>query len=211
MAAEDATDSRERIMDATYRALIGTGYADLTMSDIAAESETSTSLLHYHFDTKEDLLVAFLDHVIERLQTDFDAAAELDPTARLCELLHLYILDPTETEREAFHAALVELRSQAPYNERYRERFRRSDALLTAELANILQEGAETGMFERGFEDPERVAVLLLSTADGARTRGISVRDPAYTRDVLAVLFEEVLEPRFSDEAISRWHELMEA
>lgn len=208
MAEEEATDSRERIMDATYRALIENGYADLTMSDIAEKSETSTSLLHYHFDTKEDLLVAFLEHVLDRLQDDFAEAAGRDPTTRLCELLRLYVLDPSEVEREAFHVALVELRSQAPYNERYRDRFRRADEVLIDELADILRAGLEDGVFVGEF-DPERVAMLLIASTDGARTRGIALGDPIYTRDVLDVLFEEVLEPIFAAAAIERWQELM--
>ena len=59
--------TRGRIVDATYRALCANGYAALTMQDIADECDRSTSLLHYHFDTKEDLLVELLAHLLERL------------------------------------------------------------------------------------------------------------------------------------------------
>ncbi|PSQ42055.1 TetR family transcriptional regulator, partial [Halobacteriales archaeon QS_9_68_42] len=53
-------ETRERITNATYRALCDHGYAALTMQDIADECDCSKSLLHYHFDTKEDLLVELL-------------------------------------------------------------------------------------------------------------------------------------------------------
>ena len=206
MVEEKASDSRERIMDATYQALIETGYANLTMSDIAAKSETSTSLLHYHFDTKEDLLVAFLDHVYGRLERNFETSAEKDPTDRLHHILSFYVLDPGEIERESFHIALSELRGQAPYNERYQERFTRTDELLISEMTHIIEDGIDRGHFETS--DPEGIALLLIATADGARTKGTALGDPSYTRGVLEELYEHVLDDLFEPVAADRWREL---
>lgn len=58
-------DPAEDIMGATFRALCEHGYADLTMRDIAEESDRSKAALHYHYDDKEGLLVAFLDHLYD--------------------------------------------------------------------------------------------------------------------------------------------------
>lgn len=49
----------EEIMEATYRALREHGYADLTIKRIAAEYGKSTAAVHYHYDTKEELLRRF--------------------------------------------------------------------------------------------------------------------------------------------------------
>lgn len=207
MAEEASPDSRERIMNATYRALIETGYANLTMSDIATESETSTSLLHYHFDTKEDLLVAFLDHVVDRLSGDFAENDGSDSVKRLYELLDLYALYPEETERESFHIALAEVRGEAPYNERYRERFRRADEILTEEMAEILREGIDRGVFG-DTEDPDGFAQLLIAAADGARTKGIALGDPEYTRETLDELYDRILGDLLTEAGAARWEEL---
>lgn len=206
MAEEAGSDSRERIMEATYQALIETGYANLTMSDIADKSDTSTSLLHYHFDTKEDLLVAFLDHVYGRLVNTFEQTADDHPTDRLHTILGFYVLDPGETERESFHIALAELRGQAPYNERYQERFTRTDELLISEVTDIIEDGIERGVFTT--EDPSGIAQLLIAAADGARTKGTALGDPSYTRGVLEELYEHVLDELFEPIASERWREL---
>lgn len=205
--AEDGAESRARIMDATYRALVETGYADLTMNDIAAESETSTSLLHYHFDTKEDLLVAFLDHIVEGLAERFAEAAEEEPTVRLYEILSPYILHEEETERASFHVALVELRGQAPYNERYRARFREADELLHDTLEDAIAAGVESGAFEP--VEPAELATLLIATVDGGRTRGVGLGDPTYIRRVLAALTEYVLADVLTPEAAATWEALI--
>ena len=78
-------ETRERIMDATYRALCEYGYASLTMQDIADECDCSTSLLHYHFDTKDDLLVALLDHLISRFEERVSPEND-DPRDQLVDL-----------------------------------------------------------------------------------------------------------------------------
>ncbi|MEF8774483.1 MAG: helix-turn-helix domain-containing protein, partial [Halobacteriales archaeon] len=54
----DAEDTDEALMAATYRALCEHGYADLTIQQIGAEFEKSTSLLYHHYDGKDELLVA---------------------------------------------------------------------------------------------------------------------------------------------------------
>ena len=206
--ADDGPSSRERIIDATYEALIDTGYADLTMSDIAAKSGTSTALLHYHFDTKEDLLVAFLDDLIDGLEERFAAEADTDPTTRLFDVLSLYVLDPSETERASFHVALVELRGQAPYNARYRERLRRADALVMDELVDVLETGMTAGVVRE--VDPEAIATHLLVAVDGARTRAIALGEPAYTSRVRDVLYENLLADILTADGRERWTELVD-
>lgn len=207
MAEETTPDSRERIMEATYRALLEKGYADLTMSDIAAKSDTSTSLLHYHFDTKEDLLVAFLDHSLDRWANDIAETSERDPIDRLHDLLNHYVLDADETERESFHIALGEVRGQAPYNERYRERFERADALITEEVADILRTGMASGAIADDG-DPISTAQLLIAAGVGARTKGIALGEYEHTQSVFEQLYRHILQPMFSVEAIERWEEL---
>ncbi|HET7323460.1 MAG TPA: helix-turn-helix domain-containing protein, partial [Halococcus sp.] len=62
------TDTTDELMHATYRALCKHGYANLTMQDIADESTKSKAALHYHYDTKQDLLLAFLSFLYERFE-----------------------------------------------------------------------------------------------------------------------------------------------
>ena len=64
--------TRDRIVDAAYRALLKQGYHQTSMKDIAAEAGVAPGLAHYYFETKEDLLVA----VIERACSPLDQAWE---------------------------------------------------------------------------------------------------------------------------------------
>ncbi|MFT4884148.1 MAG: AcrR family transcriptional regulator, partial [Natronomonas sp.] len=114
-------ETRERIMEATYRALCEHGYASLTMQDIADECDCSKSLLHYHFDTKEDLLVALLAYLLERFEERI--ATDGDPRDRLVDLIDAFLFgdERSREEHRAFHTALLELRAQAPHNDAFRD------------------------------------------------------------------------------------------
>src|SRR6056297_3150201 len=109
------------ILEATYRALCEHGYADLTMQAIADESSLSKATLHYHFDTKEELLNAFLDDFLDRFEERL-ASESSDPRTRLDAFFDA-VFAPAQDDTGEFPIALVELKAQAPYNDAYRERF----------------------------------------------------------------------------------------
>ena len=76
-----AEDTKERIVAGAYRALIRDGYANTTVKDIAIESGVAPGLVHYYFATKEDLLVAAIDHCCATdalAGPDFGALSPLD-------------------------------------------------------------------------------------------------------------------------------------
>ena len=182
--------TRERIIDATARALTESGYAQLTMADIAAESETSTALLHYHFDTKEDLLIAFLNDLLDRLAADLDAAvASEDPKTALAAILDMYVLDASEPERESVHRSIIELRAQAPHNERIRRRMKRADRLVREALTQIITDDAIT--FQGTDTAPDRLALAVLATMDGARSRQLALGESGYAATVRDVVIEQ--------------------
>ncbi|WP_123619333.1 TetR/AcrR family transcriptional regulator [Halorubrum sp. CSM-61] len=169
----DQPSAADEIMDGVYRALRAHGYADLTMQDIADECSKSKSLLHYHYDTKEDLLVTFLDRVITDSERRVAAHADVPPAERLAGFIGWFVFDPDATDREAFHIALLELRTQGPFNEPIREQLARSDRLLRGTVVDILESGIEEGVFRD--VDVEETAALLVATLDGARTRQITL------------------------------------
>ena len=198
----DQPSAAAEIMDGVYHALRAHGYADVTMQDIADECSKSKSLLHYHYDTKEDLLVAFLDHVITDSERRIEAHADDPPTDRLVQFVGWFVFDADAVDREAFHIALLELRSQGPFNDRIREQLDRSDRLLRGTVVDILESGIEQGVFRD--VDVEETAALVVATLDGARTRqitlsggedGIETPEPTYTRTVAESTLQRIVRP----------------
>ena len=201
-------DTREAIMDATYRALCSHGYADLTMQAIADEFEKSKAAIHYHYDTKDDLLAAFLEYLLDRFldRLRFDAADLEDPDARLEAIVDalLFGLDEhtsgergahghtDESDRE-LHTALLEIRAQAPHRAVFREQLTANHTLIEDLLAETIADGIEQGVFRD--RDPHRTARLVLATMLGGRVYDLTLDDRDVAADVRATLDEVVLTP----------------
>jgi AcrR family transcriptional regulator len=183
-------DTSTEIMDATYRALCEHGYADLTVQRIAAESSMTSAALHYHYDTKQELLNAFLSHLIDQFEAKLACEAS-DPRERLTTFLDA-IFAPGADRDDDFPVALMELKSQAPYQEGYRDRFRELDARMRAVVADAVRDGVAAGQFDDA--DPEAVARTVVTAVNGGHAREVALgEDPAETRHLIETTLAERL------------------
>jgi AcrR family transcriptional regulator len=168
-------ESSEEIMAATHQALAEVGYAGLSISTIAEHFEGSQSLIYYHYDDKEELLVAFLDHLLAELNDELDDIETLDPTDRIRATLDLLLPMSSNEEPFRFHHALIEIRVQTPYHEPYEERFERLDDRLSAVLETAITEASDDGSFRS--VDPESAAERLLTAVYGIHYRNVPMED----------------------------------
>ena len=63
----DAGDTKSRILDAAFRCLATTGYAALSVREIAKDAGVNHALINYHFGTKDRLVIAVLDEANREL------------------------------------------------------------------------------------------------------------------------------------------------
>ena len=158
--------AEEEIMEATYRALLKHGYADLSISRIADELDKSKAAIYYHYDTKDDLLVAFLEFAVDRFEETIETETGDEPPEDIEHVIEkLLPLQPDEEQRQ-LQAVLVGLRSQAVTNEVFREQFTQIDDRLAATVRSIVERGIDDDTFRD--VDPSRVAEHILATVNGA-------------------------------------------
>jgi AcrR family transcriptional regulator len=69
-----ADQTKDRIVEAAYRALVANGYHSTSMKDIAHEAGVAPGLAHYYFQSKEDLLVAAIEHACRPAMESWEAA-----------------------------------------------------------------------------------------------------------------------------------------
>lgn len=178
MGAETITE----IIEATNQALCEHGYAGLTMQRIAAESSLTTAAIHYHFDTKEELLNAVLDELVERFEQKLVNDAT-DPRERLNAFLDA-VFTPSGTDADGFPVAIMEMKAQAPYHYLFRERFLNLDEMMRTVVAEIVEDGINAGHFEE--TDPDEVARLVTTIINGAHARAVALGEQSdKTRQVL--------------------------
>jgi len=183
-------ETTETIIRATGRSLCEYGYADLTMQRIAEASSVTTAAIHYHFDTKEELLNAFLDDLVDRFERKLACESD-DPRDQLVTVLDA-VFSPSNADSE-LPIALMELKAQAPYHDSYRERFRELDTTLQAVVEDAVDAGIEAGHFDA--VDAVEVARAVSTMINGGHVRMVALgEDPTETRQAVEEYLETQLD-----------------
>ncbi|MUV90214.1 TetR family transcriptional regulator [Halapricum sp. CBA1109] len=192
------TVTRTQLLEATKQALCKHGFVDLTMQSIADESEKSKAALHYHFDTKEDLLAETLAYLLEEFLEEVDTGAEGDPETRLRALVEAMLFGPNGRDGDSsghwtFHTALLEVQAHAPHDETFRAQFSDNNDHLLSLYTDIIEEGIDSGVFEP--VDPEATATHLVAAIEGARVTQVSTECDTVAETVHDSLTEHVIDP----------------
>jgi len=157
-------EAKAAIADAVGTALAEHGYERLTTAKIAAEYDKSEAGLYYYYDSKDEMIAAFLDLAAREFGSEL-TATEGDPETRLRGACERLFLAPGD-EGAGLHVAIMELLSHAPYNETLRDPLRELEGAALDALAGIVRDGVEQGVFRP--VDPDATAAFLLAAADGS-------------------------------------------
>jgi AcrR family transcriptional regulator len=176
---ESPDSTREEILGAAYRALCRHGYAPLTIEKIGDELDKSTSLVYHHYEGKDDLLLACLEFMLDQFESEFVETEITNPKETLEAAFDEFLAPRMPAERYEFVGALVELRGQAPHDERYREQFDRSDCLFERRFVDIIEAGIEAGQFRA--VDVESVAAMLHTLLAGALFKHATAEEDSAT------------------------------
>jgi AcrR family transcriptional regulator len=180
--------TKDRIVDAAYRTLVKRGYHATAMKDIAAEAGVAPGLAHYYFETKEDLLVAAIEHACEPLMAAWEAAG-VNLSGPMPE-----DADPMLFARLGFELAKEELKT-------YGGLF-----LLTFDMFGVGLHNPKIAMAVRGFIEERRAFVARITRAVIA---GMA-EPPLASADAIAaaiwgslhgIYLQKVMNPEFDAEA----------
>jgi AcrR family transcriptional regulator len=167
---------KERILDAAVAILRRGGIGDLTVARVSTEAGVSPALVHYHFDSTEQLLAA-------ALELSFEVSAEMwvsteessgDPLQRLASKLEQNLPTPGRFRRE--WEIWLELSFQAARDERLRESATRVYARLHAAMFTALEAIVASGAGRS--EDLHGAADRVLAAIDGFGIR--AMLDPSH-------------------------------
>ena len=143
-----AKDTREVIMEATFRALSKHGYSDLRMRDIGEEMDLTRQVIHYHFDGKYDLMASFLEYITEQYEGSVEVD-ESDPRTELEARIDQCLFGPefdqfTHWDRmKVYH----ELFAHATNDERHQEILDDHYDNIRASIVQVVERGIEEGVF----------------------------------------------------------------
>jgi AcrR family transcriptional regulator len=94
-AAAPVESARERVLRAALEVFADRGFEGAGTTEIARRAEVTQPLVHYHFETREVLWDAVVEHLFARLGAITEGAKEelvdLEPIARLKVMLRRYV------------------------------------------------------------------------------------------------------------------------
>jgi AcrR family transcriptional regulator len=137
--------TREGILEAAARIFGEKGFHATSMNDIAEAVHLQKSSLYYHFDGKQEILIAILDYALDLINNNLEAvlAQSLSPDEKLRQAMVSYL--QTIAENQNLSAVLLlELRSLDPElktrQASRREKFERL-------WRDLIIEGKQAGLF----------------------------------------------------------------
>ncbi len=159
---------REEIIDALLSVMSRKGYEQASIALIARQAGLTAGLLHYHFETKQEILIALLERLVAR--RDQRLAARLsfagdDPRAKLAAFIDAHVALGDDADPRAV-AAWVVVGAEA-----VRERPVRT--LYTAAIAAALARAREFVIAcleqeQRTTRNADRIAAAIVSAIEGA-------------------------------------------
>jgi AcrR family transcriptional regulator len=169
---ETERGARERILAAAVDRIARHGIDEVRIARIAMDAGVSTSLVHYHFETREALLEQALDYSYElagdvRLGPEGDVEA-LGSVRRLAAMIDQCLPYPGMLERDWI--LWVELWLRAARHPEMRPTAARLYKRMREWFAEAIATGIERGEFPRDAQ-PDRIADRLLALADGYGVR----------------------------------------
>ncbi|MFB6241522.1 MAG: TetR/AcrR family transcriptional regulator [Candidatus Nanosalina sp.] len=173
--------SEKEIMDATNSALQKHSYSELSIQNIADEFEKSKSLLYHHYDGKDEILLDFLDHMLEQFREEALSEEDKEFGDRFEDRAFMAFDICQDCD---FLKTLTELRTHALRDERYREKFDRFEELYTERVQELLEEGQRKAEFRQDFE-PEDLANFVSLINHEALYRRAEDRDLEDSREEL--------------------------
>lgn len=180
MQRKRAQVRRVEILSATVRQIQARGMGALRISDVAASLEVSPALVVYHFETKERLLAAALQHAAERdlLKLRRIVRGSGPAVERLMAALHWY----APTGRARGWIIWVDGWAESMWDKAIAQVLTDLQQQWTEIIAGLIDEGVEAGDFDvdGSLEAATRITALL----DGLAVRNL-VHGAQLQREVL--------------------------
>lgn len=171
MSPSTEVASRDAILDAALRLLPRHGYRKTTLDDLAAEAGVARRTIYLHFPSKEEIFLASIDRVVERVLGELSVIAGERSSAetRLWRMIVARVMsrfDAVRHYRESLDEMLADLRTA--YLAR-REQYFEAEARV---LARVIEDGVRSERWSA--PDPLELARILVQATNSLLPHALS-------------------------------------
>ncbi len=168
MARPSNTEQRRRqISSALVEVMAKRGYDGASVADIASAARLTPGLVHYHFGSKQEILLAALDDLVARHAAELDARlGEVveDPARELDVFIDYHLARGKDADPQAL-ACWILLSGEALREPKVRAPFEKALEATAERAAVIIRRGVEQGLFE--CDSVQAAASALVATIQG--------------------------------------------
>lgn len=156
---------RSEIIDASLRLILKQGFHSTTLDQVAAEAGVSKGLVSYYFSKKEELFLAVLEQMVDRLRGDLEDCYRADAPARERLRMNFMNLFGNDKRTRQYYTVVIDFLGEA-----LREKTVRVythiiyDTVLTY-IEWTVTDGIRAGEFRR--VDAKETASLIVATMEG--------------------------------------------
>ncbi|HSJ45443.1 MAG TPA: TetR/AcrR family transcriptional regulator [Euzebyales bacterium] len=158
---------RQQIIEALWRITVRGGLERASFRQVAAEAGVSVNLIQYYFGTKDDLLVAALEHlaqrVIERIQARTGALGGAPTERELIGAIFDEFFPDDDVSRTTMLLFIVFEAVALSHTGLARAEARQMTGSLYGNVARLLRQAQEHGRAPASV-DPDQEAVVLVAT-----------------------------------------------
>ena len=184
-------ETRQRIIEAAWNVIAERGLAALTTRLVAREAGISHGMCHYHFETKDDLVLAVVDQARRYwIMPMEELVAGKGPAADRLERVIVWMAEPATREVMRVH---LQLMAHAEWNDRLRERMAAEYARWHEAYVRLFRELHAEGVL-RPDADARAVGIAFATLADALvdqRSLDPSLDTEAIMRALLEPLMAE--------------------
>ena len=153
---KEAEERQKEILDIAEELFIANGYDNTSTTDILERVGIARGTMYYHFKSKEEILDALIDRIIQGIVCNVKSALSYNATApqKIISFIGATRVDSAIGQELADHA-------HKPQNALMHQKMQNSLlAVLTPIAAGIIQDGIQEGIFSTNY--PEETAEMLL-------------------------------------------------
>lgn len=195
MARSSNTDVRRaQIVEGLMTVMADRGYERATTADVARAAGLSPGLVHYHFATKREVLVALVQRLGAQVRDRYEARARRgDARARLHAFLDAYLAVGPGADPRAV-ACWVGVAAEAVRPGDVRDVYAREIADALATLTDLVRRALDDA--GRSTRDAGRIAAALLAAVEGSyqlATAAPGVLPKAFAAPTLASMVDATI------------------
>ena len=186
-------ERRQEILTAAKRCFARDGLKGASMSSICAEARMSPGHLYHYFESKNAILSAVTQMVLEEIARDYGRTMETSDA--LANLISQAMIDRVR-EDTGGHVLIIDMLADADRNSVVADILQEYSARMQALMADFLREGQANNRIDRSL-DPGATAAIIIALVDGVKMMGL--RQPGVDRvkaiEMLRVLLLRFLTP----------------